>query len=315
MNILVTGSMAYDHVMSFPDSFKNHILPDQIHILSVAFTVDKLHKNLGGCAGNMAHTMNLLGGNPLILSPLGKDSEDYIANLKKRGLETKYIRVSENKLTASAHITTDKDDNQITAFYVGALEETDELSVADVEGEIELAIVGPTKKEGMMKHANECIDKNISFVFDPGQMITAFSGEELLKLIKQAKFLIANDYEMRLIREKTAIETKEILDYVDVMITTLGGEGSRIETSNEAIDIGICPATSVEDPTGAGDAYRGGFFTAYVNGHNLKTCGQIGAVAAVYAVEHHGTQEHKFTHDEFVDRYEKAFGEPFSLKL
>ncbi|OGH71829.1 MAG: hypothetical protein A2921_02290 [Candidatus Magasanikbacteria bacterium RIFCSPLOWO2_01_FULL_43_20b] len=309
MSILISGSLAYDYVMDFPDSFKNHILPDQIHILNVSFVVDKLNKNFGGCAGNIAYTMKLLGGEPLILGALGKDASDYLKHFKNVGIETSHIKTVEDKFTASAHITTDKDDNQIIAFYSGAGEDAVGLSVDGAKDKIDFALITPTKKEAMIKHAKECYEQKIPFVFDPSHQLTAFTPQELMMIIGQAKFYVANDYEMKLTQEKTGWDMKELLNHVEVVITTLGEHGSIITTKEGIIEIGVCPPRSVDDPTGAGDAYRAGFFFAYANGLNLKTCGQVGAVAATYAVENYGTQNHRFVRSEFEERYEGAFGD------
>jgi len=315
MSILISGSLAYDYIMDFPDSFKNHILPDQIHILNVCFMVDNLNKNLGGCAGNIAYTMKLLGTDPIIFAPIGKDGEEYLNFLKKAGIKTDYIQVSEDKNTSSAHITTDKDDNQIIAYYNGAGDEAINLNIADVKEEIKLAMITPTKKEAMIKHAKECYDKKIPFVFDPSHQLTAFTPQELMMVIGQAKFYIANDYEMKLTEEKTGWDKNELLNHVEVLITTLGDKGSVIATKDKVFEIGICPAISVDDPTGAGDAYRAGFFTAYMQGHDYQTCGQVGAVASTYAIENYGTVNHYFTKEEFKKRYEDAFGEVIGLEF
>ncbi|MBI2990101.1 MAG: carbohydrate kinase family protein [Candidatus Magasanikbacteria bacterium] len=313
MSILISGSLAYDYIMDFPDSFKNHILPDQIHILNVCFVVDELKKNLGGTAGNIAYTMKLLGGEPLILGVLGTDAKDYLEALKKQNIETARIRKSEQRLSASAHITTDKDDNQITAFYSGAGEEGPELSLDTITENMELAIIAPSKKETMIKHAKEAYERNIPIVLDPGQQITALSGREMAMLMGQAHFLIANDYEMKLIQEKTGWDASEMLEHVDVLVTTLGEKGSRVAKGSETIEIQACKPHSVDDPTGAGDAYRAGFFAAYAKGHDLKTCGQAGSVAASYAIEQYGTQNHSFTIDEFSQRYKDAYKENFKF--
>jgi len=315
MSILISGSLAYDYIMDFPDSFKNHILPDQIHILNVCFMVENLNKNLGGCAGNIGYTMKLLEEDPIIFSPIGKDGQDYLDFMKKVGLKTDYISVSKEKNTSSAHITTDKDDNQIIAYYNGSGDEAVDLNISDVKEEIKLAIIAPTKKEAMIKHAKECYDKKIPFVFDPSHQLTAFSDQELMAVIGQAKFYIANDYEMKLTQEKTGWDMDEMLNHVEVLITTLGDKGSVITTKDQIFEIGICSPISVDDPTGAGDAYRAGFFTSYMQGYDYQTCGQMGAVASTYAIENYGTQEHRFTLDEFKQRYRDTFGEVINLEL
>ncbi len=198
MSILISGSLAYDYIMDFPDSFKNHILPEQIHILNVCFVVDKMQKNFGGCAGNMAYTMKLLGAEPLIFAPLGSDANDYLNWIKQNNLETKYIPIVKEKMTSAAYITTDKDDNQIIAYYNGAADKAIDLRVGDVKEKIDLALITPTKKEAMLKHAKECYDKKIPFLFDPSHQLTAFTPQELMATLGMAKFYIANDYEMKL---------------------------------------------------------------------------------------------------------------------
>lgn len=313
MSVLISGSLAYDYIMDFPDSFRNHILPDQIHILNVCFVVDNLKRNFGGVAGNIAYTMNLLGSEPIIFSPLGNDGQDYFNYLKNLRLIVDYINFVEEKMTSSAHITTDKDDNQITAFYNGALAKAVDLSIKNIKNKIEFALISPTQKEAMIKHAKECYEQKIPFCFDPGQQITALTAQELMMVIGQAKFLIGNDYEIKLIQEKTGWGMDDLLKAVEIVIITIGERGSLVITRKEAIEIGACPADSVDDPTGAGDAYRAGFFSAYVRGLDLRTCGQVGAVAGAYAVEKYGTQNHIFTLEEFKIRYEKNFGSKLEL--
>lgn len=313
MSILISGSLAYDYIMDFPDSFRNHILPDQIHILNVCFVVDDLKRNFGGVAGNIAYTMKLLDNDPIIFSPLGNDGQDYFNYLKDLGLNVDYIDLVKEKMTSSAHITTDKDDNQITAFYNGALAEATNLSIKNIKDKIEFALISPTQKEAMIKHAKECYEQKIPFCFDPGQQITALTAQELMMIIGQAKFLIGNDYEIKLIQEKTGWGMDDLLKAVEVVIITMGERGSVVVTKKEIIEVGICPADSIDDPTGAGDAYRAGFFSAYVRGLDFRTCAQVGAVAGSYAVENYGTQNHTFTLEEFKTRYEKTFN--YKLQL
>jgi len=313
MPVLISGSLAYDYIMDFPDSFKNHILPDHFHILNVCFVVDQLSKNLGGCAGNIAYTMKLLGGEPLVIAPLGSDAGEYLAHFQKHGINTKYVPLTPDKLSSSAHITTDKDDNQIIAYYNGAGDAAADLSVSQVTEPIDLAIIAPTKKDAMIRHAKECYEKKIPFVFDPSHQLTAFDPRELSMLIGQAKFYIANDYEMKLTEEKTGWDTLEMLNHVEVIIMTLGERGSVVITGNERFEIPSCTALSVDDPTGAGDAYRAGFFTAYSQGFDLETCGQVGSLAATYAVEHYGTQNHFFTRASFEERFQTAFRKTLAL--
>lgn len=313
MSVLISGSLAYDYIMDFPDSFKNHILPDKIHMLSVSFVVDQLKKNFGGTAGNIGYTMNLLDANPVILGTLGTDADEYLKHFKKHKIDSTYVTQSEKLMSSSAYITTDKDDNQITAFYPGAGGEDIAPTIENVKEDVNLVIISPNKKETMIAHSKEAYEKKIPIVFDPGQQITALSPQEVALLVGQAKILIANDYEMKLIEQKTGWDEKELFNHVELIITTLGAEGSRIAEDEGHIDIPACAAQSVDDPTGAGDAYRGGFFAGYVRGFDLKTCGRMGSVAAVYAVENYGTQNHDYIREDFVERYKKEYGEELDL--
>ncbi len=314
MSILVSGSLVYDHIMNFPDSFKNHIMPENIHILNVCFMVDRVERSWGGTGGNIAFTMQMLGGEPVLLSAVGKDGGDYLKYLADFGVDVEHVKKDHKQLTAGAYITTDADDNQITAFYGGPLGLAGEINLRDLKKSPTVALISPTQKEVMAKHLKECSELGIKAVFDPGQQITAFSEIELQKMISQAHFLIGNDYEIKLLEQKTGWNTNEILKNTKVLITTLGERGSVISTADgERVEVGVCPPLSFDDPTGAGDAYRAGFFVGFEYGFDWKTCGQMGATAAAYAIETYGTQEHKFTKEEFSARYEKAFGEKINL--
>lgn len=312
MSFFVSGSLSYDTIMNFPDSFKNHILPEAIHVLNVSFVVNTVEKNFGGTAGNIAYTTKLLGGEPLVVAPLGKDGDEYQKYFSNLGIETQFMPVKTENFTSAAYITTDQDDNQITAFHPGILYDCGPFPLPSLSTVPTLGFISPTKKELMMEHAKEMFEQNIPFVFDPGQMITTFSGQELMRTIGQAKFLIANDYEMRLLEEKTGWDTHELLNHVETVILTLGEKGSVILTKEKKIEIPPCPVFSVEDPTGAGDAYRAGFFVAYEKGMELETCGKVASVAATYAVEKHGTQTHAFTMDEFKKRFEETYNQKLS---
>lgn len=313
MSVLVSGSLAYDYIMDFPDSFKNHILPEQIHILNVSFVVDKLKKNFGGTAGNIAYTMKLLDIDPIVVGKLGIDADEYLKHFKKQQITADYVSVSKEFLSASAYITTDKDDNQITAFYPGAGSEQTVHGIKDIREKIHIGIISPTQKETMIEHSKQLYEKQIPIMFDPGQQITALNPRELAMLIGQAKMLIANDYEMKLIESKTGWNETDLFDHVEIVITTRGEQGSRIATLDEALEIPPCPAQSVDDPTGAGDAYRAGFLSGYVRGFDLETCGRMGSVAAVYAVEHYGTQNHDFVLADFEKRYKETYGTEVQL--
>ncbi|MCX6780120.1 MAG: carbohydrate kinase family protein, partial [Candidatus Magasanikbacteria bacterium] len=266
-------------------------------------------RSWGGTAGNIAFTMKMLGGEPLVLSVLGKDGRDYLEYLKESGIKTDYIFSDPKQATATAYITTDADDNQITGFFGGPLGQAKERTIVDtIKEKFDLAIIAPTDKEVMMHHLKECKEMGIKTVFDPGQQITAFSEIELKKMISESEFVIGNDYEIKLLQDRTGWSAKEILENTEYLIVTLGEKGSIIQTAQgETIEAGVCPPLSFDDPTGAGDAYRAGFFVGYEKGKDLKTCAQMGAVAASYAIETYGTQQHKFTKQEFCERYETTF--------
>lgn len=315
MSILISGSLVHDQIMNFPDCFKNHIMPEQIHILNVSFVVDKLERSWGGTAGNIAYTMKLLGADPLIVSAVGKDGGEYLDHFKKYGMSIEYILEDKQQMTASAHITTDADDNQITAFFGGPLNLAKNVELTAMKEELSLAIISPTHKDTMIKHMLDARERGVKAVFDPGQQITAFNEAELKKMISLAYFVIGNDYEMKLMQDKTGWSAEEILKNTKVLITTMGEKGSVISTAEgEIVEAPVCAPLSFDDPTGAGDSYRAGFFVGYEQGYSYKTCAQMGAVAASYAIETFGTQAHEFTKKEFCDRYQKAFNEKISLE-
>ncbi len=311
MSVLISGSLAYDAIMDFPDRFRNHILPDQIHMMNVCFLVDDVKKNFGGCAGNIAYTMNLLGGRPIVLSVLGSDGHGYRTYFQEKGIATDYIMQIPDKLTSQATIITDKDDNQITAYHNGASAHASSLSLAQIKEELHYAIVAPTAKDAMARHANELYTKAIPFVFDPGQQLPGFSGDELLDLIQKSSLYIVNDYEMKLTENKTRKTIDELCGLVDMFIITRGEKGSWIftEHGSKKIEVSPCVPTEIKDPTGAGDAYRAGYVLAYSKGLDVKICGQVASVAAAYAIEQYGTQNHHFTFGEFLRRYSNTYGE------
>lgn len=312
MSIIVSGSLAYDYIMNFPDSFKNHILPEQLHILSVSFVVNKLERRLGGTAGNIAYTIKLLGSDPTLVSALGKDDEPYIDRLNELGIGTDHIVRDPNCLTASAYITTDADDNQICAFYPGPLKDAMKIDIVALKSD--LVLISPTQKDVMIKHLQMAVDAGKTVVFDPGQQITAFSDLELRKLISQADYLIGNDYEIKLIEDRTGLRGKDLMAENTTLITTLGARGSIVSSpTGTVIEVASCPPKSVDDPTGAGDAYRAGFFVGVTKNLPMQSCAQMGAVAATYAIESYGTQEHTFTKQDFVTRYMHTYQEALEL--
>lgn len=319
MSVFVSGSLCYDYIMDFPGKFEDHIIEDKIHELSVSFNIDQLEKNLGGTAGNIAHNLNLLQHDPLILSPLGYDGKEYLDKLQKKDINTKQIPVFKNKLTSSAHITTDKKDNQITAFHNGALSQADTLSLRDLSNkyiaDIDFAILSPFQPEATLNFSKECEELGIDFVFDPGQQVTSFNQKQIQQIIKRAHSVIGNDYEVELIKETGSLTEQEILDQVEFLIETKGPKGSEIKVSNNKIEIDACEPKDNLDPTGAGDAYRAGFFASFLQDLDLKTCGQIGSTAASFAIEEYGTQNHNFNEENFQQRFQSNYNQSFDQKI
>lgn len=312
MSIIVSGSLVYDHIMNFPGSFKKHILPDQIHKLNVAFAVNNLEINLGGTAGNIAYSMKLLGGNPILVSALGENGERYLKHLRKNKINTKYIKIDQKKESASCYITTDENQNQITAFFGGPLSLAKKVDLKKIQSKITL--ISPTNKDVMLKHAKECKEAGIKVVFDPGQQITSFSSSELKKMLSLSYAVIGNEYEMKLLQKNTGLSSKEILKKIKVLITTLAEKGSLVETADgQKIKTKSCKPKLVLEPTGAGDAYRAGFFRAFELGYNWKTCSQIGSVCATYVLETTSPQAHHFSKKKFCKRYFKTYKERIKL--
>lgn len=298
MSILVCGSMAYDSIMVFRDYFKNHIMPDQIHKLSVAFYTPEMEKNFGGTAGNIGHNLNLLKTNFFIMSTVGTDFDTYSDWLQKRKINTKYIKKLSDQFTAQAFITTDLDDNQITAFHPGAMTQSELNSLSDISENIEIVLISPDGKEGMIKHANEAYNKKIPFIFDPGQGLPMFNEQELKDFIEKATYITVNDYEAELLSKNSHMSLDEIQKKVDALIITKGSSGSTIMTSSDKIQI---PAFNVEnpvDPTGCGDAYRAGIAFGIVNNWDWEKSGKLASALASLKVNHKGGQNHNPSIDE-----------------
>ena len=308
MSVLICGSMAYDHIMVFQDQFKNHILPDKVHILNVSFLVPEMRREFGGCAGNIAYNLNLLDTSlALPMATVGKDFESYAYWMDSHNINRKYIKVIEDAYTAQAFITTDLDDNQITAFHPGAMNHSQENNISDVSS-CSLGIVSPDGRDGMLKHAQQFTEKNIPFIFDPGQGLPMFNGEELIQFIEQANWVTVNDYEWQMMKEKTGLSKKEITEKVEALIVTRGGEGSHIYTKEGLIEVPIVEPESISDPTGCGDAYRAGFLYGLVNNMDIEIAGKIASLMGSIKISCHGTQNHTFTIDEFMSQLESKFG-------
>ena len=303
-NILICGSMAYDSIMVFEDYFKNHILPDQIHKLSVAFYVPELKRNFGGTAGNIAYNLSLLNTSPLIMATVGEDFQPYIERLSRYEINQDYIKKIPDTLTAQAYITTDLDDNQITAFHPGAMIQSHQNNITSITEKIDLAIIAPDGKDGMIQHANECVEKNIPFLFDPGQGLPMFNKNELIVFIKQASYIALNDYELQLILDKTNLTLSELATYVDALIITKGSHGSVIYSKGEEITINAIPIKEPVDPTGCGDAYRAGLIYGIIRKYDWAKTGRLASVMGSIKIKFQGAQNHKAS----ISEIEKLFG-------
>ncbi len=309
MRVLICGSMAYDNIMVFQGRFRDHILPDQIHMLSVSFLVPKLRREFGGCAGNIAFNLKLLGGSPVIMATVGDDAEPYHARLDGLGITRERIRHVKDTLTAQAFITTDLDDNQITAFHPGAMNHSHENKI-DAKADATLAIVAPDGRDGMVQHVEQLAAARIPFVFDPGQGLPMFSGPDLLQMIDQATYLAVNDYEGKMVEEKTGRSLDELARMVDALIVTKGASGSIIIAKGERHTIDSVKATAVVDPTGCGDAYRGGLLYGIVNGYDWKTTGRLASLMGSIKVASRGGQNHQMTRVQIAAAFQAAFGVP-----
>jgi adenosine kinase len=308
MSALICGSFAYDTIMVFQDQFKNHILPDKVHILNVAFYVPEMRREFGGCAGNIAYNLKLLGGDPVPMGTVGTDFGPYAEWMDYQGISRSHVLGVENTYTAQAFITTDMDDNQITAFHPGAMDASHLNRITDAP-EITLGIVSPDGRQGMLEHAAQFAEAGIPFIFDPGQGLPMFGGEELKRFIAQATWVCVNDYESQLLQERTGLSPHEIAEQVEALIVTLGGDGAHIYTDRQRIDIPAAPVSAMNDPTGCGDAFRAGLLYGLMNDLDWQTTGRISALMGAIKIEHHGTQNHSFSVDEFRERYRLSFSE------
>jgi adenosine kinase len=304
---LICGSIAYDTIMVFQDRFKNHILPDQIHILNVAFLVPELRREFGGCAGNIAYSLEMLGGEPLIMATVGDDYQPYDERLKKLGTSQQHIRKVAGTYTAQAFITTDLDDNQITAFHPGAMNHSHENHVHDAAG-VKLGIVAPDGREGMLQHAREFHARGIPFVFDPGQGLPMFSGAELADFVKMADYLTVNDYEGRVLEERTGNKLADLAKEVKALVVTLGAQGSHVYTGGQRIEIPCARPEDVVDPTGCGDAFRAGLLYGIANGIDWPLTGRLASLLGAIKIARRGGQNHHFTRDEIGQRFQENFG-------
>lgn len=307
MSALICGSFAFDTIMVFNDKFQNHILPEQVHILNVSFLVPDMRREFGGCAGNIAYNLKLLGEEPIPMATVGADFTPYAQWFAKHAIDCSHVVTIDHSYTAQAFITTDLADNQITAFHPGAMNFSHTLNVSDAN-DIKIGMVSPDGRDGMIEHALQMEKANIPFVFDPGQGMPLFDGDDLERFIEQADWVIVNDYEWQLMHERTGLSPEQVAERVQALIITKGGEGSFIYADNTCYQIPVAKTDIVNDPTGCGDAYRGGLLYGLLKGLDWETTGRIAALLGAIKVEHHGTQNHKFSMNEFKARFQTTFG-------
>jgi adenosine kinase len=305
--VAICGSMAYDTIMVFEGKFKEHILPDQVHILNVSFLVPAMRQEFGGCAGNIAYNLKLLGGEPVPVAAVGEDERNYLERFRALGIDSRCIMQVPGTYTAQCFITTDLDDNQITAFHPGAMMQSHRNRIADA-GQIAFGIVAPDGKDGMLQHAGDFAAAGVPFIFDPGQALPLYSGPELLQLIELASFVTVNDYEARLVSDKTGKSLAELAQRVDALIVTRGGEGSEIHAKGEVMQVPCVKAEKIADPTGCGDAYRAGLLYGMARGFDWGTSGRLASLMGSIKVGFQGGQNHRPSQQEIADRFREAFG-------
>ncbi len=308
MTCLICGSLAYDTIMSFHGRFSDAILADQLHKVNVAFLVPGMRKEFGGCAGNIAYNLKLLGAEPRIMATIGTDGEPYLERLAELEISRRNIRTIKKSFTGQAFITTDQDSNQITAFHPGAMSFSHENRVADAAEGVKLAIVAPDGRDGMIQNAKDCAELGIPFIFDPGQGLPMFSGDELLEFVDLATYVAVNDYEAEMLMERTGLTQRQIAQRVSALIVTCGERGSDIYTGDAVLDIPCVPVENIADPTGCGDAFRAGLMYGIVNGMDLLTSGRLGSLMGAIKISHQGAQNHKLTKADIANQFREAFG-------
>jgi adenosine kinase len=307
MKIVVTGSIAYDYLMSFPGKFTEHFLPEHMNRVSLSFLVDTMDKRRGGCAPNIAYTLALLGERPRLMATAGEDFGEYRAWLEAVGVDTSPVKQIDGKFCASFFCSTDVDNNQIASFYTGAMADAGQLSFWTAR-DCGLAIISPNDPGAMVQYAEECRTLNIPFIFDPGQQCARMSGDELRDGVTGATMVIVNDYELELLRQKTGLDESDLLTLAKALVVTRGEHGSSVLTREGRVDVSAVTPERIVDPTGVGDAFRGGLMKGMALRLPYETCARMGSVAATYALEHLGGQSHAYSWDEFKRRYESHFG-------
>lgn len=313
MDVLLTGSVAYDYLMTFPGLFKEQILPERLASISLSFLVESMSKQRGGVAPNIAYTMALLGEKPRVMATVGEDFAEYRAWLDAKGVDTSLMEVIPGLFTASFFATTDQASAQIASFYPGAMGVASSQSLKDLPDKPDLVIVSPNAPDAMMKFPAECRELGIKYLYDPSQQVLRLEGSELARDMEGARFLFCNDYEFGLISKKTGWDLNEILKHVEVLVVTRGRDGANLYSDGQEVFIPTVPEEEIVDPTGVGDAFRGGFLMGYARGLDWKLCGEIGSLAAVYCLERRGPQSHSYTKKEFVERFRKHFDDKGKL--
>jgi len=306
--VVCTGSIAYDYILNFKGRFKEHILPDKTHILNLSFLVDNLHKRRGGVAGNYAYNLSLLGYPAAVLATAGADAAEYRDWLEARGIDCSGLRLIDGEITATGFTTTDLDDNQITGYYGGAMRQAAMLGLDDGPAAMHAVVIGPNDPAAMMRLTSECRERGVPFVFDPAHQLPRLEAADLTVAADGAWILIGNDYEIELIKQRMRCDDDTLLRHADMVVTTLGRDGSRIASRDGLTEIPAAPSGPVVDPTGAGDAYRAGLVAGLLRGLDLAASGRVASLAATYAIEQVGTAEHAYSQDEFSERYRDAFG-------
>ena len=315
MDILITGSVAYDYLMTFPGLFKEQILPERLASISLSFLVDGMSKQRGGIAPNIAYSMALLGERPRVMATVGEDLGDYRAWLDAKGVDTSLMEVVPGLFTASFFATTDQASAQIASFYPGAMGVAATQSLKNLAVKPDLVIVSPNAPDAMMKFPAECRELGIKYLYDPSQQVLRLEGDELARDMEGAHFLFCNDYEFGLISKKTGWSLDQILEHVNILVITRGKDGADLYMDGESVHIPTVPEDEIVDPTGVGDSFRGGFLAGYSQGFDWKLCGEIGSLAAVYCLEQRGPQSHSYTREEFVARFRRHFDDGGKLDV
>ncbi|MDH5605670.1 MAG: carbohydrate kinase family protein [Anaerolineae bacterium] len=307
MDIVITGSVAYDYLMTFPGKFKDNLLPDQLEHVSLSFLVESLIRRRGGIAPNIAYTMALLGGKPRVFATVGEDFEEYRAWLEERGVDTSYMKVIPENLTASFFATTDTENAQLASFYPGAMAHASEISLHDIQHKPDLVVVSPNDPAAMEKYIKECRELHIPYIYDPSQQLARVEGPVVREGVESAKALFVNEYEFGLVQKKAGMNLNDITGLVDFMVITLAEKGAKVFHKGDEVHVEAVPTDKIVDPTGAGDAFRGGFLRGYSNNWDWETCAQMGSLTATYCLEQEGPQGHAYNREEYIQRFRSHF--------